>query len=167
MHKHWCDKDWCLLLRPESTPYSGGCFQFDIFFPSSYPKVPPMVNLQVRAFSFPLHLLNLTLIIVGTLCTRCVGFCWHVNYEQVLSYRELWIVEHHGHIRQMCKLFVCIVFQTTGGGIVRFNPNLYKWVQQLGTLSTTMTNKARFLALDTTMLLLNGGAKYKIYLNHW
>jgi len=35
-----------LITGPEDTPYSGGCFQFDIFFPSGYPKVPPMVNLQ-------------------------------------------------------------------------------------------------------------------------
>lgn len=35
--------------RPEDTPYSCGCFQFDIFFPSGYPKIPPLVNLQVCA----------------------------------------------------------------------------------------------------------------------
>ena len=36
-----------LYFRPEGTPYSAGCFIFDIFFPTGYPKVPPMVNLQV------------------------------------------------------------------------------------------------------------------------
>ena len=46
---------------PEGTPYSGGAYQFDIYFPMTYPKTPPMVNLH-----------------------------------------------------------------TTGGGTVRFNPNLYK-----------------------------------------
>ncbi|KAK2145923.1 hypothetical protein LSH36_647g01017 [Paralvinella palmiformis] len=35
-----------LITGPEGTPYSGGCYQFDIFFPSSYPHVPPLVNLQ-------------------------------------------------------------------------------------------------------------------------
>ncbi|KAJ8306122.1 hypothetical protein KUTeg_016667 [Tegillarca granosa] len=35
-----------LITGPEGTPYSGGCFMFDIFFPPSYPKVPPQVNLQ-------------------------------------------------------------------------------------------------------------------------
>ncbi|XP_014667326.1 PREDICTED: baculoviral IAP repeat-containing protein 6-like [Priapulus caudatus] len=34
-----------LIIGPEGTPYSGGCFQFDIFFPATYPKVPPYVNL--------------------------------------------------------------------------------------------------------------------------
>ena len=50
----------CPLGRPEDTPYTGGCYQFDIFFPTKYPQVPPQVN-----------------------------------------------------------------FRTTGGGLVRFNPNLY------------------------------------------
>ncbi|KAK2179061.1 hypothetical protein NP493_516g01000 [Ridgeia piscesae] len=35
-----------LICGPEGTPYSAGCFVFDIFFPTGYPKVPPMVNLQ-------------------------------------------------------------------------------------------------------------------------
>ncbi|XP_013420743.1 baculoviral IAP repeat-containing protein 6 isoform X2 [Lingula anatina] len=35
-----------LITGPEGTPYSGGCYQFDIFFPPSYPKTPPLVNLQ-------------------------------------------------------------------------------------------------------------------------
>lgn len=35
-----------LITGPEDTPYSCGCFQFDIFFPSGYPKIPPLVNLQ-------------------------------------------------------------------------------------------------------------------------
>ena len=29
---------------PEDTPYSGGCFQFDIFFPRQYPTAPPLVH---------------------------------------------------------------------------------------------------------------------------
>eukprot|EP00727_Mastigamoeba_balamuthi_P009103 m51a1_g4815 hypothetical protein (960) ;mRNA; r:142906-146614 len=29
-----------------STPYAGGCFVFDVCFPSNYPEAPPMVNLQ-------------------------------------------------------------------------------------------------------------------------
>jgi baculoviral IAP repeat-containing protein 6 len=27
------------------TPYSGGLFTFDVFFPSAYPQVPPLVQL--------------------------------------------------------------------------------------------------------------------------
>ena len=32
------------LSRPEGTPYSGGVFEFDIFFPKKYPSVPPKVS---------------------------------------------------------------------------------------------------------------------------
>ena len=28
---------------PAGTPYSGGCFMFDIYFPSEYPSCPPQV----------------------------------------------------------------------------------------------------------------------------
>ena len=49
-----------VFFRPEDTPYSGGCYVFDFFFPGKYPNSPPTVN-----------------------------------------------------------------FRTTGGGSVRFNPNLY------------------------------------------
>lgn len=50
-----------IITGPEDTPYTGGCYQFDIYFPAKYPHSPPLVN-----------------------------------------------------------------FRTTGGGIVRFNPNLYQ-----------------------------------------
>ncbi|XP_033606327.1 uncharacterized protein LOC111861733 isoform X3 [Cryptotermes secundus] len=33
-----------LIIGPEGTPYSGGCFQFDIFFPPQYPTSPPLVH---------------------------------------------------------------------------------------------------------------------------
>ena len=35
-----------LITGPVGTPYSGGCFQFDIYLPSTYPSTPPLVNLQ-------------------------------------------------------------------------------------------------------------------------
>ncbi|XP_033101495.1 uncharacterized protein LOC117104721 [Anneissia japonica] len=37
-----------LITGPEGTPYSGGCFLFDIYFPPSYPKGPPMVSILVK-----------------------------------------------------------------------------------------------------------------------
>jgi baculoviral IAP repeat-containing protein 6 len=36
----------CLITGPVNTPYSGGCFLFDIFFPEDYPNVPPNVWLM-------------------------------------------------------------------------------------------------------------------------
>jgi len=35
-----------LITGPKGTPYANGCFQFDIFCPSTYPNTPPKVNLQ-------------------------------------------------------------------------------------------------------------------------
>jgi len=35
-----------IITGPEDTPYDNGCFQFDIYCPSQYPKAPPLVNLQ-------------------------------------------------------------------------------------------------------------------------
>lgn len=47
-----------LIIGPELTPYSGGCFIFDIYFPSQYPNVPP----QVRCGDAPA---------AGSLCGAC------------------------------------------------------------------------------------------------
>jgi len=35
-----------MITGPLETPYAGGCFLFDIYFPPQYPSVPPQVNLQ-------------------------------------------------------------------------------------------------------------------------
>lgn len=34
------------MSGPAGTPYSLGCFTFDIYFPAEYPLVPPLVNLE-------------------------------------------------------------------------------------------------------------------------
>ena len=34
-----------LVTGPADTPYSRGCFIFDIYCPANYPKSPPMVKL--------------------------------------------------------------------------------------------------------------------------
>lgn len=35
-----------LITGPENTPYCGGCFLFDIYFPPDYPRVPPKVLIR-------------------------------------------------------------------------------------------------------------------------
>jgi len=35
-----------VITGPDDTPYSSGCFLFDIYFPPTYPNGPPLVNLQ-------------------------------------------------------------------------------------------------------------------------
>lgn len=37
-----------LITGPDGTPYENGCFQFDIYCPKDYPKVPPLVNLVTK-----------------------------------------------------------------------------------------------------------------------
>ncbi len=36
------------VAGPEGTPYHGGCFMFDIFFPQDYPNVPPLMNMATN-----------------------------------------------------------------------------------------------------------------------
>lgn len=35
-----------VIFAPNNTPYDSGCYQFDIFFPTDYPKNPPLVNIM-------------------------------------------------------------------------------------------------------------------------
>lgn len=40
-----------MCAGPEDTPYSGGCFEFDIYFPPTYPQVPMNVKLKTTGVS--------------------------------------------------------------------------------------------------------------------
>jgi baculoviral IAP repeat-containing protein 6 len=40
-----------IISGPEDTPYSGGLFLFDVFFPPTYPTTSPKVNLQTTGNS--------------------------------------------------------------------------------------------------------------------
>ncbi|XP_065205965.1 baculoviral IAP repeat-containing protein 6-like [Planococcus citri] len=35
-----------LIIGPAETPYANGCFEFDVYFPPSYPNVPMLINLR-------------------------------------------------------------------------------------------------------------------------
>ena len=35
-----------LITGPDGTPYSNGCFIFDVYFPNEYPTSPPSINLE-------------------------------------------------------------------------------------------------------------------------
>ncbi len=40
-----------VFAGPEDTPYSGGCFDFDIYFPPTYPNAPMNVQLKTTGSS--------------------------------------------------------------------------------------------------------------------
>jgi len=63
-----------IITGPEGTPYSGGCFLFDIFCPQTYPVDPPLVNLQTTGngtVRFNPNLYN-----CGKVCLSLLG-TWH------------------------------------------------------------------------------------------
>ncbi|XP_063242749.1 baculoviral IAP repeat-containing protein 6-like [Bacillus rossius redtenbacheri] len=70
------DDSKCTLLRaliigPEGTPYSGGCFQFDIMFPFTYPSAPPLVRFYTKAYG--LFRFNPNLYSCGNVCLSLLG----------------------------------------------------------------------------------------------
>lgn len=50
---------WAGHAGPEGTPYSGGCFLFDIYFPSTYPAGPPSVILRTTGAACSSRFLSL------------------------------------------------------------------------------------------------------------
>jgi len=44
VHFAWLEQ--VLITGPAGTPYSNGCFEFDVYFPSDYPNAPMMINLE-------------------------------------------------------------------------------------------------------------------------
>lgn len=63
-----------LITGPQGTPYSQGCYVFDIFFPGTYPNDPPLVNLETTGSGtvrFNPNLYN-----DGKVCLSLLG-TWH------------------------------------------------------------------------------------------
>jgi len=60
-----------MIVAPPETPYAGGCFLFDIHFPSNYPQVPPHVNLQTTGGGS--HRFNPNLYNCGKVCLSILG----------------------------------------------------------------------------------------------
>lgn len=60
-----------LITGPEGTPYSSGCFLFDVYFPPTYPLTPPKVHLRTTGegtVRFNPNLYN-----CGTVCLSLLG----------------------------------------------------------------------------------------------
>ncbi|MEW5308758.1 MAG: hypothetical protein WDW38_000692 [Sanguina aurantia] len=60
-----------LIVGPEDTPYSGGCFVFDIYFPVTYPNTAPLVNLRTTGGG--LVRFNPNLYNCGKVCLSLLG----------------------------------------------------------------------------------------------
>lgn len=46
-----CDVVKALITGPEGTPYAHGAFEFDIFMPLNFPKMPPKVRALHASFT--------------------------------------------------------------------------------------------------------------------
>jgi len=62
-----------LITGPEDTPYSGGCFIFDIWFPGQYPTVPPQVNMIAQCTGAGTVRFNPNLYNCGKVCLSLLG----------------------------------------------------------------------------------------------
>ncbi|PSC72558.1 baculoviral IAP repeat-containing 6-like isoform X2 isoform A [Micractinium conductrix] len=79
-----------LITGPDSTPYAGGCFLFDIYFPPDYPRVPPKV--EIRTTGGGSVRFNPNLYSDGKVCLSLLGTwqgsrgeAWSAEYSTVLQ----------------------------------------------------------------------------------
>ncbi|CAM9916737.1 unnamed protein product [Ectocarpus sp. 6 AP-2014] len=70
---HEDQMDWMqvMISGPDDTPYSGGLFAFDIFFPHNYPQTPPKVKLMTTGGGT--HRFNPNLYADGKVCLSLLG----------------------------------------------------------------------------------------------
>lgn len=80
-----------LIIPPYETPYGGGCFIFDVYFPDRYPSVPPKVNLATTgggSVRFNPNLYNsgkVCLSILGTWSAGSQGEGWNPGLSTFLQ----------------------------------------------------------------------------------
>ncbi|CAI9100885.1 OLC1v1038073C1 [Oldenlandia corymbosa var. corymbosa] len=66
-----------VVIGAEGTPYHDGLFFFDIFFPSNYPFVPPLVHYHSRGYR-----INPNLYETGKVCLSLLNTWWGSNKER-------------------------------------------------------------------------------------
>merc|ERR1719359_1606943 len=71
-----------MISGPEDTPYSAGCFIFDVLCPSDYPNVAPKVNLQTTGGGSVRF--NPNLYSCGKVCLSLLG-TWQGDQEESWS----------------------------------------------------------------------------------
>ncbi|EFN57878.1 hypothetical protein CHLNCDRAFT_141888 [Chlorella variabilis] len=85
-----CNLWKAIITGPENTPYCGGCFLFDIYFPPDYPRVPPKV--LIRTTGGGSVRFNPNLYQEGKVCLSLLGTwqggrgeSWSPDYSTVLQ----------------------------------------------------------------------------------
>jgi baculoviral IAP repeat-containing protein 6 (apollon) len=82
----------CLIIAPEGTPYSNGCFEFDLSLPDDYPRIPPQVLLKTTGYGsvrFNPNLYN-----CGKVCLSLLG-TWDGPGWDVQTSTLLQVVGNH------------------------------------------------------------------------
>eukprot|EP00879_Flechtneria_rotunda_P026467 GHRR01028222.1.p1 GENE.GHRR01028222.1~~GHRR01028222.1.p1 ORF type:complete len:343 (+),score=131.99 GHRR01028222.1:32-1030(+) len=72
------DKVRCIITSPAGTPYEGGLFVFDVYFPAGYPNVPPLMVLETTGEGRARF--NPNLYADGKVCLSLLG-TWHGGDE--------------------------------------------------------------------------------------
>lgn len=72
------DKVRCVISGPQDTPYEGGLFVFDVYFPPGYPNVPPLMVLETTGEGRARF--NPNLYADGKVCLSLLG-TWHGGDE--------------------------------------------------------------------------------------
>ena len=93
------DKMRALITGPEDTPYYGGCFIFDVYFPDDYPNVPPLMELETTGGGVARF--NPNLYADGKVCLSLLG-TWHGGDES-----EKWRPGQSSLFQVLLSLQVC------------------------------------------------------------
>ena len=104
----------CMITGPGDTPYDSGCFQFDVYCPTTFPGGPPKVNLQTTGAGqvrFNPNLYNCGKVCLSLLGTWQGGAHGKENWDAKVS--TLWqvFVSIQGQIlgsTVRCKVVVCV-----------------------------------------------------------
>ncbi|XP_064597872.1 uncharacterized protein LOC135464377 [Liolophura sinensis] len=93
-----------IITGPVDTPYSLGCFTFDIYFPNSYPNIPPLVKIITTGNGTVRF--NPNLYSDGKVCLSLLG-TWHAGdasekwsatksslYQVLVSIQSLILIPH-------------------------------------------------------------------------
>ena len=101
------DKMRALITGPEDTPYYGGCFIFDVYFPDDYPNVPPLMELETTGGGVARF--NPNLYADGKVCLSLLG-TWHGGDES-----EKWRPGQSSLFQVLLSLQVCTCLRWAGG----------------------------------------------------